>query len=250
MWTIVFKKNFNFYVSCGGCDNTDGPFMAFTSRTGYSRCDTVRLMQFFLLAYVSLSTASPALSSLLRRGREKLGEVAWNDLSVQRPYASHVFGYTRERQHMTLWTFTFSEAPPNRLLPALDTSGMWRWEIAIPSSSQLRALLRLEAHSSEKDREISWCQLDNGTCGCRGAIPGCLCHFLLCQWVTRSLEVQLLGGDEAVICETESYEVGPDPGTEIEAKPAVPREESWVPSYYEEKHPWEVNKWATTEKWV
>lgn len=121
----------------------------------------------------------PSAKLTAARGREKLGAVR-----LEWPWRSEAIHfsclwYSRKRQHMTLWTFTFSEAPPNGLLPGVDTSGIWRWEIAIPSSPQLWALLRLEAHSSEKDREISRCQLENGTCGCRGAIPGCLTHFLL-----------------------------------------------------------------------
>lgn len=45
-----------------------------------------------------------------------------------------------------------------------------------------------------------------------------------------------MSGDEAVVCETESHEVGPDPSSAMDAKPAVPTEDSWAPSY-EEKHP-------------
>lgn len=73
----------------------------------------------------------------------------------------------------------------------------------------------------------------------RSAIRAAPAPLLLhCQWATRSLEFPCLSRVEAVVCETESREVGPDTSPEVDAKLAVSREEPWVPSYHEEK----VNK--------
>lgn len=57
-----------------------------------------------------------------------------------------------------------------------------------------------------------------------------------CGQGVTSLWKSSVSGDEAVVCETESHEVGPDPSPAMDAKPAVPTKDSWAPSY-EEKHP-------------
>lgn len=72
-----------------------------------------------------------------------------------------------------------------------------------------------------------WVQRDHA----RAPLPTSFCG----QGVTRSPSVQW-SGDEAVVCETEYHEVGPDPNPAVAAKPAVPTEDSRAPSY-EEKHP-------------
>ena len=109
------------------------------------------------------------------------------------------------------------------------------------SSSQLRALLLL-AHSALEDRvrDVSW-KVGFVDAGWPGQAASA--RFLPCcgrPGLWKSTEWRWG-------CETIPWG-GPHPNPEVDAKPAVSREESWVPSYYEEKHPWGVVKWAKTKK--
>lgn len=67
-------------------------------------------------------------------------------------------------------------------------------------------------------------------------MPGRHCPLPSVVRERPGLSQSSVSGGEAVVCETESPEVGPDPNPAVAAKPAVPAEDSRAPSY-EEKHP-------------
>lgn len=77
----------------------------------------------------------------------------------------------------------------------------------IPSSPQLRALLRLEAPVAEKAK-IARCRLESGARGSEGP-----CQAACWPWVTRSPGWgRPAAGKRRLLSETESHEVEPDRG--------------------------------------
>lgn len=81
------KKKLNLCVRRGGCDNTDGPPIDFTSRTGSSPSDTcvcgVRTVFSLCSRESHVLQSAPCQAHCWERGGK-----SWNDRGVQRPSMS------------------------------------------------------------------------------------------------------------------------------------------------------------------
>lgn len=238
MWSLVLKKkNCSLHVRRDGCDNTDGPFIAFTSTTVSSPSDPgvcgVTVTVFYLLMWIVFYSQSSAKLTA-GSGEGKAGMTAsFRDLAcLWLPLRNAT------RDIMDLRDFFCSTSPR---APGGTRCLRNRIGNCSSSSSQLRAPLLL-THSAVEDRvrDVSW---KVGFVDAAWPVQAASVCFLPCcgrSGLWKSAEWRWG-------CETIPWG-GPHPNPEVDAKPAVSREEPWVPSYYEVKHPWGANKWAKTKK--
>ncbi|EPY72932.1 ankyrin repeat domain 33B-like protein [Camelus ferus] len=135
-----------------------------------------------------------------------------------------------------------SSVRPGVVIPKCLPTGSWQHQIPQKYDQKLQSFVistsgtpETRSCCGEGEKEFMM-SVGNWDLWMRSAIPAAPAPLLLhCQWATRSLEFPCLSRVEAVVCETESREVGPDTSPEVDAKLAVSREEPWVPSYHEEK---------------